>query len=135
MASRDNIDNLGKPLEPDALDEMIVEYSERNPAFPELLAAAENRRRLLRKLSEERRSQNVSQTAVAAAMGTSQSALARLENSATDAKLSTVERLAAALGYAVEYRLVRSSRPAFAARARDPANPRRRTAGTTRHGR
>jgi ribosome-binding protein aMBF1 (putative translation factor) len=94
-------------VEPDALDEMITEYSQANPEFPQLLAAAENRRRLLRALSEERRTQNVSQTTVAAAMGTSQSALARLETSATDAKLSTVERLAAALGYSVEYRLVR----------------------------
>jgi len=96
--------------EPDALDEMIAEYSDANPDFPQLLTAAENRRRLLRELSERRRGQNLSQTAAAAAMGTSQSALARLENSATDAKLSTVERLAAALGYAVEYRLVPTGR-------------------------
>jgi len=91
---------------PDALDEMIVEYTQRNPDFPRLLTAAENRRSLLRALSDERRRQNASQTTVAAAMGTSQSALARLETSATDAKLSTVERMAAALGYEVQYRLI-----------------------------
>jgi predicted transcriptional regulator len=39
-------------------------------------------------------------------MKTSQPALARLETTAADTKLSTVERYAAALGYAVEYHLV-----------------------------
>ncbi len=94
------------PETSDALDEMIVEYTERNPNFPRLLTAAENRRALLRALSQERRRQHATQTAIAAAMGTSQSSLARLESSATDAKLSTVERMAAALGYEVQYRLV-----------------------------
>lgn len=109
----------------DALDEMIAEYTQANPAFPEMLTAAENRRALLRTLSTERRRQNASQTAMAAAMGTSQSSLARLESSATDAKLSTVERMAAALGYEVEYRLV----PRGAATPRRPraASPSRRS--------
>jgi predicted transcriptional regulator len=72
-----------------------------------LVEAAERRRELLRSLAREREERSLSQTALAAAMNTSQSAVARLENSATDTKLSTVERFAAALGYRVEYRLVR----------------------------
>jgi predicted transcriptional regulator len=39
-------------------------------------------------------------------MRTSQPTLARLETTAADTKLSTVERFADALGYSVEYHLV-----------------------------
>lgn len=39
-------------------------------------------------------------------MRTSQPTLARLETTAADTKLSTVERFAGALGYNVEYHLV-----------------------------
>jgi seryl-tRNA synthetase len=92
--------------EPDALDEMIAEFTEDNPAFPRLLKAAERRRRLLRTLAEQRRSRKLSQTRVAAAMRTSQPTLARLETTAADTKLSTLERYADALGYSVEYHLV-----------------------------
>jgi transcriptional regulator with XRE-family HTH domain len=97
--------------EPDALDEMIAERTAANPHFPELLAAAQRRRELLRTLAEERRHRAVSQTQLAATMNTSQSTLARLETSAADTKLSTVERYAAALGLRVEYRLVEASQP------------------------
>lgn len=91
---------------PDALDEMIVEFTGANPAFPQLLRAAERRRALLRTLAEQRRRNNLSQTRVAAAMSTSQPTLARLETTAADTKLSTVERFAEALGYSLEYHLV-----------------------------
>jgi DNA-binding transcriptional regulator YiaG len=92
--------------EPDALDEMIAEFSNANPAFPQLLHAAERRRALLRTLAEQRKRNNLSQTRVAAVMNTSQPTLARLETTATDTKLSTVERFAGALGYSLEYHLV-----------------------------
>jgi RNase adaptor protein for sRNA GlmZ degradation len=92
--------------EPDALDEMIVEFTDANPNFPQLLLAAERRRALLRTLAEQRRRRDLSQTRVAAAMCTSQPTLARLETTAADTKLSTVERFASALGYAIEYHLV-----------------------------
>lgn len=101
-----------KRRDADALDEMVVEFSAQNPNFPKVLEAAERRRKLLRTLAEQRREQDLSQTQVAAAMRTSQPALARLEGEASDAKLSTVERYAAALGYQVEYRLVPARRRA-----------------------
>ncbi len=85
---------------------MIAEFSDRNPVFPTLLYAAERRRALLRALADQRRRRKLSQTKVAAAMDTSQPTLARLEATAADTKLSTVERFAAALGYTVEYHLV-----------------------------
>jgi len=94
------------PQSPDALDEMIAEFTEANPDFPRLLQAAERRRALLRTLAEQRRRRKLSQTKVAAAMNTSQPTLARLETTAADTKLSTVERFANALGYAIEYHLV-----------------------------
>lgn len=39
-------------------------------------------------------------------MGTSQSFVARLESTATDAKISTIERYADSLGFVVQYRLM-----------------------------
>ena len=95
---------------PDALDEMVAEFTAANPDFPKLLEAASRRRELLHTLSEQRRERNLSQTAVAAAMQTSQPALARLETTASDAKLSTLDRFAGALGYSVEYHLVPARR-------------------------
>ena len=96
---------MGMPSN-DFLDEMIEESTRRNPRFPELLEAAERRRALLKQLASERKAKGLSQTYVAARMGTSQSAVARLEAAEIDAKLSTVERYAAALGKRVDWRVV-----------------------------
>lgn len=54
-------------------------------------------RRLIRSLAERRKLLNLSQTEVAARMGTSQSALARLEAGEGDPLLSTIERYATAV--------------------------------------
>jgi ribosome-binding protein aMBF1 (putative translation factor) len=59
---------------------------------------AERRAELVRGLVEQRLAAGLSQTEVAARMGTSQSAVARLEAGATDARASTLERYAAAIG-------------------------------------
>ena len=72
----------------DFLDEIIAERTARNPDFPALLAAAADRRRLLRELAQTRVAVGLTQTEVAARMGTAQSAVARLESGASDAKLS-----------------------------------------------
>lgn len=90
----------------DFLDEIIAERSEHNPDFPLLVEQAQARRELLRELATARAELDLSQTKVAAIMGTSQSSLARLESSAMDAKLSTVERMAAALGLKLQFHLV-----------------------------
>ena len=95
----------------DFLDELIDERTEQNPEFPELVEAAIRRRALLRELTEKRAAAGLSQTAVAARMGTSQSAVARLESAEVDAKLSTIERYAAAVGHRVEFHLTEDHSP------------------------
>lgn len=92
--------------ERDFVDEMTAKRTKRNSDFPRLLDAARRRRELLRALAECREKQERPQTAIAAAMETSQSAVARLESTATDAKISTVDRYAASLGYIVQYHLL-----------------------------
>ena len=92
----------------DFLDEIVGERTEHNPNFPDLVEAALRRRELLRELAARRDKLGLSQTAVAARMGTSQSAVARLEAGEVDAKLSTVERFAAALGQKVEWRVAKA---------------------------
>ena len=90
----------------DFLDEVIRERAKKNPAFPELVEAAARRRALLRELAARREKLGLSQTMVAARMGTSQSAVARLESAEVDAKLSTIERYAWAIGQRIELRVV-----------------------------
>ena len=90
----------------DFLDELIEERTRANARFPDLVEAAFRRRDLVRRLAEIRRSLSVSQTQLAAVMGTSQSAVARLESGDLDARASTLARYAAALGHRIEFRVV-----------------------------
>jgi predicted transcriptional regulator len=96
--------------ERDFLDKMTDKRTARNPEFPRLLDATRRRRELLRALAGRREAQGRSQTAVAAAMETSQSFVARLESTAADAKISTVDRYAESLGYVVQYHLIPAAR-------------------------
>lgn len=91
---------------PDFLDEFIEERSAQNPQFPQMVEAALRRRALLKQLGEVRENQKQSQTAIAAEMKSSQSSVARLEGSAADARLSTIDRFAEALGYRVQWHLL-----------------------------
>jgi len=93
--------------EKDFLEELIEEGTKRNPNFREMVDAAQERRRLLRELATKREKAGITQKDVAAAMKTSQSAVARMERGEIDAKLSTVERYAAAIGHRVEWRVKR----------------------------
>lgn len=90
----------------DFLDELIKEGTERNPDFPKMVEAASRRRALLRQLGDMREIGGRSQTAVAAEMKSSQSSVARLEGSAGDARISTIDRYAEALGFRIQWHLL-----------------------------
>lgn len=77
------------------------------PGFREMAVrrAALARQELLAELVERRRAAGLSQAEVAERMGTSQPAVARLEAGGVDARLSTLERYAAAVGHRLELRL------------------------------
>lgn len=90
---------------PDDLDRFIAERTAKNPRFPQLMEAARRQRLLLRELAEKREEMGLSQAEVAARMGTSQSALARLERGEGNPTLATVERYASAMGKKIEWRI------------------------------
>ena len=79
----------------------------RRSRFPGLEDAAERRRELIARLAEVRQQLGLTQTDVAARMGTSQSAVARLEAGELDVRLSTLDRYAAAVGVAVSWEVRR----------------------------
>jgi phage-related protein len=80
--------------------EAFSKKSQRTPAA--MVEDALARRQLLRQLAEDRRAEGLTRTTVAARMGTSESAVARLEGGEADTKLSTLARYAAALGKRIE---------------------------------
>jgi predicted transcriptional regulator len=69
------------------------------PVLPGFREIALRRRAVIAELAGARRAAGLSQTEVAARMGTSQSVVARLESGAIDARLSTLQRYAAAVGH------------------------------------
>jgi transcriptional regulator with XRE-family HTH domain len=75
------------------------------PLLPGFKEMAKRRRALAEELVGRRLALGLSQTEVAARMGTSQSAVARLEAGLSDVRLSTLERYAAAVGYSLDWRL------------------------------
>src|ERR1700733_14492346 len=79
----------------------------RLPGFREmaLRRMAAGRRRLVGELTAQRQGAGLAQTQVAARMGTSQSAGARLEAGEADVRASTLERYAAAIGSQISWRL------------------------------
>lgn len=81
----------------DFLAEIVTERTRRNPEFPGLVAEAETRRKLARKLAVLREKKALSQTVVAARMGTAASVVSKLE-AGGDVKLSTLQRYFAAIG-------------------------------------
>jgi len=90
----------------DFLVEVVDERSAKNPAFPEMVNEACERRALLRKIAEARKAAKLTRTVVAARMGTSEAAVARLEAATVDPKVSTIERFAAAVGKKIHWDLV-----------------------------
>ncbi|MGH3823027.1 MAG: helix-turn-helix domain-containing protein [Pseudonocardiaceae bacterium] len=77
----------------------------RRTSFPGLQAMLDRRRALMTELVAARKKRGLSQTEIAVQMGTSQSAVARLERGDVDARLSTLERYAAALGQTVDWQV------------------------------
>jgi ribosome-binding protein aMBF1 (putative translation factor) len=91
----------GPPADPDDLPLPLL------PGFREMAIRrmSDGRRRLVGELAGQRRAAGLSQTEVAARMGTSQSAVARLEAGDADVRASTLERYAAAIGHQISWRL------------------------------
>jgi DNA-binding transcriptional regulator YiaG len=81
----------------DFLKEIVDERTRRNPEFPFLVAEADARRKLARKLTALREKKSLSQTVVAARMGTSPSVVSKLE-AGGDVKVSTLQRYCLAIG-------------------------------------
>jgi transcriptional regulator with XRE-family HTH domain len=81
------------------------------PVFPGFREIAQRRRGVIGELAAARRDQQLSQTVVAARMGTSQSVVARLESGAFDVRLSTLERYAAAVGRGLDLRVLPGALP------------------------
>jgi transcriptional regulator with XRE-family HTH domain len=75
------------------------------PRLPGFREMAQRRHAMLAELTAARRAAGLSQTEVAARMGTSQSSVARLEAGLADVRVSTLERYAAAIGSALSWRL------------------------------
>ncbi len=82
----------------DFLAEIVAERTEANAAFPKLVAEADVRRKLARRLATLREEKSFSQTIVAARMGTSASVVSKLE-AGGDVKVSTLQRYCAAIGH------------------------------------
>lgn len=93
----------------DFLDEIVEERTRRNPAFPSLVEEATRRRELAHRLAEQRRASGLSQTIVAARMGTAASVVSKLESGA-DVKLSTLQRYCSAVGGDLSFDLIRTRR-------------------------
>ena len=83
------------------------EMALRHTADAQAARMAEDRGRLVRELAEQRQAAGLSQTEIAARMGTSQSSVARLESGTADIRASTLERYAAAVGSQISWTLNR----------------------------
>lgn len=79
--------------------------SPRRTFFPGLQGMLDRRRALMNDLVAARQDSGLSQTEIAARMGTSQSAVARLERGDADVRLSTLDRYATALGRTVDWQI------------------------------
>jgi DNA-binding XRE family transcriptional regulator len=98
---------------------IVCDMADDLPVLPGFRDMALRRRDWLRELAARRRSAGLSQADVARRMGTSQPAIARLEAGAVDARLSTLERYAAAVGLRLEVRLRADAQPVHRHRRAD----------------
>ena len=91
---------------PDELDELIAEFTAKDPNFPCLVEEAMERQTLVQTLIEERKRQRITQKKLAARMATKQSTLARMEQGHRDPRLSTLQKYASSLGKRITWQLV-----------------------------
>jgi len=101
----------------DDLDDFIAKRTAMNPEFPKLMKAAIETRRLVRQLAAERERQGLSQDKVAAALGTKQPNVARLERGSVDPKHTTLVRYATLLGQRITLQPIRRREQTTASRA------------------
>src|SRR5690242_19926731 len=96
----DTWDSIEFDDEDDAVDDLETDLAESlaDPAFRASFEDARARSSLVRSLAGLRTSAELTQTDIAARMGTSQSAVSELEGGATDPRLSTLQRYARAVG-------------------------------------
>jgi predicted transcriptional regulator len=92
-----SLEMQGASMARDFLNEITAERSRKNPAFRKLVAEAADRRKIARRLAARRTKKRISQTVVAARMGTSASVVSKLE-AGGDVKVSTLQRYCAAIG-------------------------------------
>ena len=104
----DRGDEPAEPSERGGLPELPLLPGFREMALRRMSA---ERRRLVADLTAQRRSAGLSQTEVAARMGTSQSAVARLETGDADVRVSTLERYAAAIGSQLAWHTQQEGQP------------------------
>jgi ribosome-binding protein aMBF1 (putative translation factor) len=83
------------------------EMARRRLADEHAARMADDRANLVRELAGRRQAAGLSQTEIAARMGTSQSAVARLESGTADVRASTLERYVAAVGGRITWTLNR----------------------------
>jgi ribosome-binding protein aMBF1 (putative translation factor) len=87
------------------LERELMSERKHETVFPGFKEMARERRSLAAALAAKRLELGLSQTEVGARMGTSQSAVARLESGEADLRLSTLERYAAAIGQRLDWKL------------------------------
>ena len=102
----------------DDLDAFIAKRTAMNPDFPKLVEAELETRRLVLELAAERERQGLSQERVAAALGTKQPNVARLERGGVDPKHSSLVRYASLLGRRIALEPLESQASPAAGRGR-----------------
>ena len=87
-------------------DEFDLDQDLRDPAFAAAYADATARYDLLEALADARKAAALTQTALAKAINTTQSAVSAIESGGTDPRLSTLQRYARGVGLALHWDLV-----------------------------
>src|SRR5450432_804806 len=99
-------------MEKDFLDEMIADRARLNPRFPDLVSEAVRRRAVARELTARREAKGLSQTLVAAKMGTAASVVSKLEGAATSSSRRCSATARPSVNPSRRHRHARGERPA-----------------------